>query len=400
MRPFESRWERVAPYALGALFGLCVALLAVSIVMFKKAEDRGASAGGARGAPSERVEGERGGAIIEATRRVSPAVVSVTALRTKVVPRDPFYRWFQQYYYGQVPDLSGERYSMLEYSVLGSGVIVDPDGYILTNEHVIRDAEKIYVTMGDGTQAEATVAGSTASYDLALLKIQAKNIPYAPLGDSDKLETGEWVIAIGNPFGYLLNDTQSTVTVGVVSALHRDVKPSSSTQPLFMNMIQTDAAINPGNSGGPLVSSAGEVIGINTFIFSTGEGGSLGMGFAIPINTTKQIIDEIRRYGRVREPWTGLSVGELTPEAARRQGLDVDRGLLIGGIYPGSPASEAGFRVGDVIVDINGIKIRNVDQAYRAFFGHRVGDVLSIVVHRDRKSVTVQLKLAEQPKRA
>jgi serine protease Do len=399
MIPFESRWERIAPYFLGVLFGLCVALLIVSIVLFKKVESRGALTAG-RGAPSLRIGEERDNAIIEATRRVSPAVVSVTALRTKVVPRDPFYRWFQQYYYGQLPDRGDDRYSMLEYSVLGSGVIVDPGGYILTNEHVIRDAEKIYVTMSDGTQAEATVAGSTFSYDLALLKIQARNLPYAPLGDSDGLETGEWVIAIGNPFGYLLNDTQSTVTVGVVSALHRDVKSSSTTQPLFMNMIQTDAAINPGNSGGPLVSSAGEVIGINTFIFSTGEGGSLGMGFAIPINTTKQIIDEIRRYGRVREPWTGLSVGELTPDAARRQGLDVDHGLLVGGIYPGSPAVDAGFKIGDVIVEINGIKIGNVDQAYRAFFGHRVGDVLNIVVRRGHRTMTIQLKLEEQPRRA
>jgi len=398
MRQFESRWERAAPYALGALFGLCVAMLAIAVILLQRAGERSASAG--TGGASQRIAEERGGAITEATRRVSPAVVSVTALRQKVVARDPFYRWFQQYYYGQLPDISGNRYQMLEYSVLGSGVIVDPDGYILTNEHVIRDAEKIYVTMSDGTQAEATVVGSSFTYDLALLKVQGKNLPTAPLGDSDKLETGEWVIAIGSPFGYLLNDTQLTVTVGVVSALHRDVKSSSSTQPLFLNMVQTDAAINPGNSGGPLISSDGEVIGINTFVFSTGEGGGLGMGFAIPINTTKMVIDEIRRYGRMREPWSGLSVGELTPEVAQRQGLDVEYGLYIGGVYPGSPAAEAGLKAGDVIVEIDAVKIRNIDQAYRAFFGHRVGDILTIVARRGKSDVTVQLKLVERPKSA
>ena len=395
MKPFESRWERIAPYGLGILFGLCVALLAVSIALFMRTSERGGRAPSG-GSPSQQITGGRENAIIEATRRLSPAVVSVTAIRQKVVPRDPLYQWFQQYYYGQLPP--GQRYSSLEYSVLGSGVVVDPEGYILTNEHVIRDAEKIYVTMSDGTQAQATVAGSTFSYDLALLKIQAKNLPYATLGDSDKLVPGEWVIAIGSPFGYLLNDTQPTVTVGVVSALHRDVKSSSENQPLFMNMIQTDAAVNPGNSGGPLASSDGEVVGINTFIFSTGQGSNVGMGFAMPVNTAKMIIDEIRRYGRVREPWTGLQIGELTSDMAQQKGIGVESGLLVTAVS--SPAAEAGIKAGDVILEINGVKIANVDQALRAFFGHRVGDVLNVTIFREGKRSTVQLKLTEQRSRA
>jgi serine protease Do len=395
MKPFESRWERIAPYGLGVLFGLCVALLAVSIALFMRTSERGGRAPSG-GSLSQQITGGRDNAIVEATRRLSPAVVSVTAIRRKVVPRDPFYQWFQQYYYGQLPP--GERYSNLEYSVLGSGVVVDPDGYILTNEHVIRDAEKIYVTMSDGTQAQATVAGSTFSYDLALLKIQAKNLQYATLGDSDKLVPGEWVIAIGSPFGYLLNDTQPTVTVGVVSALHRDVKSSSENQPLFMNMIQTDAAVNPGNSGGPLASSDGEVVGINTFIFSTGQGSNVGMGFAMPVNTAKMIIDEIRRYGRVREPWTGLQIGELTSDMAQQKGIGVESGLLVTAVS--SPAVEAGIKAGDVILEINGAKIANVDQALRAFFGHRVADVLNVTIFRDGKKSSVQLKLTEQRSRA
>jgi serine protease Do len=392
MKPFESKWERIAPYGLGILFGLCVALLAVSIVLLLRTSGRvGPSlAGGA----AQQIEATRESAITEATRRLSPTVVSVTAIRQSMVPRDPLYEWFQRWYYGQVP--RGERYSVLESSVLGSGVVVSADGEILTNEHVIRDAVKIYVTMSDGTQAEAKVAGSTYSYDLALLKIQAKNLTYAPLGDSDKLQIGEWVIAIGSPFGYLLNDTQPTVTVGVVSALHRDVKSSSQTQPLFINMIQTDAAINPGNSGGPLASSEGEVIGINTFIFSTGEGSNVGMGFAMPVNTAKMVIDEIRRYGRVREPWTGLQVAELTSETAKQQHIGIESGILVTNVFKDSPAVTAGIKAGDVIVDINGRKVASLNEAYVAFFGHRVGDVMNMTIYRDGKTSTVQLKLAEQ----
>ncbi len=392
MKPFESRWERVAPYGLGILFGLCVALLAVSIALFVRVSGRGASP--SVGGTSQLVSASRDNAIVEATRRLSPTVVSVTAIRQNLVQRNPLYQWLQQFYYGQLPP--GERYSLLESSALGSGVVVSADGSILTNEHVIRDAVKIYVTMSDGTQTEATVAGSTRSYDLALLKIQAKNLAYAPLGDSDKLVIGEWVIAIGSPVGYLLNDTQPTVTVGVVSALHRDIKSNyEEEQPLFLNMIQTDAAINPGNSGGPLASSDGSVVGINTFIFSTGQGSNVGMGFAMPINTAKTIIDEIRRYGRVREPWTGLQVGELTAEMAKRQGIGVQEGLLVTGVFPGSPAVAAGIKTGDVIIEINGQKVVNADQAYRAFFGHRVGDVMSIVIWRGGATSTVQLTLTE-----
>jgi len=275
------------------------------------------------------------------------------------------------------------------------------DGYILTNEHVVRDANEIYVTLNDGTKTKASVVGSSRDFDLALLRIDAENLPYAPLGDSDKLEIGEWVIAIGSPFGYLLNDYQPTVTVGVVSALNRDVKSDYERgDAVFKNMIQTDAAINPGNSGGPLVSSNGEVIGINTFIFTEGSGNNLGMGFAIPVNTTKMVIDEIMKYGRVRELWTGLEITVLTPAVARALNLAISKGLLVDRIIEESPAAEAQIQVGDVIIEVNGIKVQNLAQANRAIFGLLVGDVLNIALLRGDSYHTVKLKMAERPRRA
>jgi serine protease Do len=284
---------------------------------------------------------------------------------------------------------------VLQNTAFGSGIILSPDGHILTNEHVTRDAQRIIVTMNDGTKAEASVIGSDAIYDIALLKIEAKNLPYAPLGDSDRLAIGEWVIAIGSPFGYLLGDPQPTVTVGVVSALHRDVK-SSVDAPVFQNMIQTDAAISPGNSGGPLVSSAGEVIGINTFIMSTPEGSIPGMSFAIPINTAKSVVDEILQYGRVRFTWTGISVSTVTPEVARRFGSSVTGGLLVEKVDEDGPGEQAGIRRGDVILEVNGSKVSTPEQAAKAVFGLRVGDSVDIVIYRDGRTQTVKLRLVEQ----
>jgi S1-C subfamily serine protease len=398
MKPFDSKWDRFAPFVIGALFGLCAAMLAVSIVMFRRAEERGLSRsldGDRAGSPS--AGEERSQAIVEATRLASPAVVSVTAILTKDVTSNPYlyYQFLQQYYFN--PSFQArlrDGRPVIEYTSFGSGVVLAPQGYVLTNEHVIRDAERIYVTMNDGTQTEASLIGAAASYDLALLKIDGKNLPYARFGDSDRLSIGEWVIAIGNPFGYLLDDPQPSVTVGVVSALHRDVRAPST---VFNNMIQTDAAINPGNSGGPLVSGAGEVVGINTFIFSTQEGSIPGMSFAIPINTAKMVIDEITHYGRVRGTWTGISVIELTPEEARRRGLDVDHGLYVDRVDPGQPGERAGIRRGDVILRVNGMAVRTQQQSARAIFGLKVGDETEIIVRRGGRDETLRLRLGERP---
>jgi serine protease Do len=384
---------------LGVMFGLSISLLVISIVMFKRAGDRAPLGMEVTRSPVDaRIEEERSSAIVEATRRVSPAVVSINALRTELVRPNPllnYHRLFQQHFFNRrIPQVYQERFS-----IFGSGIIVDADGYILTNEHVIRDAEQIVVTLSSGVEVDAKIVGSSAIYDLALLKIETGVLPYAPLGSSGDLEIGEWVIAIGSPFGYLLNDTQPTVTVGVISAVNRDVKSSPNSDAIFRNMIQTDAAINPGNSGGPLVSSDGRVIGVNTFIFSTENGTTLGMGFAIPVDIAKMVMEEFKQYGKVRSIWTGLEVTELNPEIAQTIGLSVSSGLLIDRIVEGSPAALAEMQIGDIILEVNGTKIENIAEATRAIYGLHVGDVLEIIVRRGNDNKTIRLELDERPSR-
>ena len=316
------------------------------------------------------ISASRRTAIVSAAERASPAVVSVSVVATRVVRADPFQGLFHDDFF--------QRFAPpLEYLEripgLGSGVIVDAAGMVLTNEHVIRDANEIKVTLSDGRQLPAKVLGSSSLYDLAVLKVDAPRLPVAPLGDSDRLEVGEWAIAIGNPFGYLLNDTQPTVTAGVISATRRDIKRSGSDTGVYKNMIQTDAAINPGNSGGPLVNADGEVIGINTFIFTQG-GGSIGLGFAIPINLARRVLDEIRTYGHVRVAWPGMSVRPVTEYLAQRLGFRDLGGLLVTRVEPSGPAERAGVRPGDRIRTVNGQEIRSMEDAERGIYGARVGD--------------------------
>ncbi|MCX5753437.1 MAG: trypsin-like peptidase domain-containing protein, partial [Candidatus Krumholzibacteria bacterium] len=251
----------------------------------------------------------------------------------------------------------------------------------------------------DRREFTAKVIGSDKRTDIALIKIDAANLPALDINANPAIRKGEWVIAIGSPFGYLLGDPQPSVTVGVVSALHRDVK-SSTDAPVFQNMIQTDAAISPGNSGGPLVSSAGEVIGINTFIMSTAEGSIPGMSFAIPINTAKAVVDEILHYGRVRFTWTGISVSSVTPEVARRFGSGVTGGLLVEKVEADGPGARAGIERGDVILEVNGLKVSTPEQAAKAVFGLRVGDAVDLVVYRNGRTQSLKLRLVEQPKGA
>jgi serine protease Do len=254
------------------------------------------------------------------------------------------------------------------------------------------------VTLSDGRQIGAKVIGSTPIYDLAVLQVDAKGLPAAPLGDSDRIMVGEWAIAIGSPFGYLLNDTQPTVTAGVVSATHRDVKSDASTSSgVYKDMIQTDAAINPGNSGGPLVNADGEVIGINAFIF-TPSGGSIGLGFAIPINLAKRIMGEIRQYGRVRQAYPGMTVQEVTPGLARRLGFSDDGGLVVTRIDDAGPAGRAGVKVGDRIRKVDGHTVDTVDDAQKSIYGKTIGDRLKLTLDRGGKAVDITLTLVEAPR--
>ena len=348
---------------------------------------------GAGPAAAQDISSSRKSAIVTAAQRVSPAVVSVSVVTTHIVRTDPFG--------GMLRDEFWDRfYPPTEYREripgLGSGVIVESKGLILTNEHVVRNAEEIKVTLSDGRQLPARVLGGSATYDLAVLKVDAKNLPAAPLGDSDGLVVGEWAIAIGNPFGYLLNDTQPTVTAGVVSATRRDIKSEATDTGVYKNMIQTDAAINPGNSGGPLVNGDGEVIGINTFIFTKG-GGSLGIGFAIPINLARKLVDEIEKYGRVRSAWPGMQVQEVTPYLARRLGFDDVGGLVVSRVESGGPADRAGVRVGDRIREVNGLTVNSVDDAQRGIYGAQVGDRLKLGIERGSRKLDLSLTLVEAP---
>ena len=343
---------------------------------------------------AEKLSANRRTAIVTATERVSPAVVSVSVVTTRVVRTDPFGGMFHDEFFERF-------YPPTEYKEripgLGSGLIVDSNGLILTNQHVVRNAEQITVTLTDGRQLPATLLGASPTYDLAVLRVKGQRLPVAPLGDSQQLVVGEWAIAIGNPFGFLLNDTQPTVTAGVISATHRDLKAEATESGVYKDMIQTDAAINPGNSGGPLVNGDGEVIGINTFIFTQG-GGSLGIGFAIPINLARRILDEIQKYGRVRATWPGMQVQPITPYLARRLGYNDLSGLIVTRVEPGGPAAKAGVQPGDRIRKLNGRDINSLDDAQRGIYGAAVGDVIRLTVERGSNRLELSLTLVEAPR--
>ena len=247
---------------------------------------------------------------------IAYAVVSIGVVTTRIVRGfNPLYDDFFDSFFREF--LPPTRYYKYRESIpnIGSGVIVSRDGYVVTNQHVVREAEEITVVTPDGLKLTGTVAGVHEASDIAVIKVEADDLPYAPLGDSDNLMVGEWAIAIGNPFGNLIEDAHPSVTVGVISARKRSFKPSGAGQ-VYRERIQTDAAINPGNSGGPLVNADGEVIGINTFIF-TRSGGSLGVGFAIPINRVKRVLEEVRTHGKVRDVWLGFTVITVDNETAR-----------------------------------------------------------------------------------
>jgi len=352
-------------------------------------------AGGAAGQLVGSIDDSRRTAIVRAAELAGPGVVSISTVRTQIV-RSPMYapfhdQWFEPFF--------RELYPARRYDIpgLGSGFLVDPQGYVITNSHVIQDAESIKVTLPDGRQFEGTPVGADPNYDIAVIKIEGKNLLPVSLGDSDQLLVGEWAVAIGNPFGFLLNDTRPSVTAGVISATHRDVKSESRTgSGIYKDMIQTDAAINPGNSGGPLVNSNGEVIGINTVIFSS-SGGSLGMGFAIPINTAKRVVDEIIRYGEVRDIWIGISVQEISPFLAERLAIADRKGLVVSAIDRGSPAYRAGIRVGDVIRAVNGTPVTGTRDAQRIIFGTAVGDTIRLKVEREGQARDVVVRVEAAP---
>ena len=334
--------------------------------------------------------------ITTAAQRASPAVVTVWVEATRMVRVDPFAGLFRDPFFNQfVP--SPERAQRI--TGLGSGVIVDASGLVLTNEHVVREADSVKVTLPDGRQFSARVLGSSPAYDLAVLRVPGTRLPVATLGRSGDLVVGEWAIAIGNPFGNLLENPEPTVTAGVISATDRDIKGGATETGIYKHMIQTDAAINPGNSGGALVNADGEVIGINTFILS-GSGGSVGIGFAIPSDLARRILDEVVRFGRVRIAWPGMQVQVVDQRLAEQLGWAQDGGLVVTRVTPGGPAAQAGVRVRDRIWRVNRRSVNTVDDVQGSVYGLFVGDRLDLSLERDGRPLAAQIVLAEAPRGA
>ena len=331
--------------------------------------------------PAQSVASSRRTAITTAVERVAPAVVTVQTETVERVPID----FFESFMGGR----TGERRN----AGIGSGFIVRADGVIVTNAHVIGGATKVSVAMRDGTTYDAKVVGVDETNDLAVIKIAATKLPLAPLGSSSDLLVGEWTIAIGNPFGFVLGNSEPSVSVGVVSGVGRNLAGRGDGGGVYVDMIQTDAAINPGNSGGPLVNAMGEVIGVNSSIYSP-SGGSVGLGFAIPIDRTKRIIEDLLEHGAVRQPWVGLRLQTTQATSAREAAT---AGAIVGRVVPGSPAERGGIRAGDQIVRAGTRGVRNPFDWEARLLDVRVGETVSIVVRRAGKEVAVSVVVADAP---
>jgi S1-C subfamily serine protease len=310
-------------------------------------------------------------AVISAVAQVAPAVVTIQA---------------------DVGSALGEATGS------GSGFIFDANGFILTNKHVVEDATRLTVVLNDGREFEGTVYGIDTLTDLAIVKIDATDLPFAPIGSSAALEPGQLAIAIGNPLGAYEN----TVTTGVVSGIGREIRASNALQAssdVLRNLIQTDAAINPGNSGGPLVNSAGQVIGVNTAVSEEAQ----GLGFSIPIDVAKPIMDQAVAGEDLARPWIGIYYTSLTPELAEEAGVDVDTGALIAAtdgteaVFPGSPAEAAGLQSGDVIVALDGTPITADSDLSMLILPYGAGDTITLSVLRDGETIDIDVTLGELP---
>ncbi|MFN8572566.1 MAG: trypsin-like peptidase domain-containing protein [Gemmatimonadaceae bacterium] len=334
-----------------------------------------------REAVSQGLQSSRRTAITEAAAKVAAAVVTVQTETVERVPQDVF----EQFFGGR----SGQRVS----PGLGSGFITRTNGVILTNAHVVSGATKVSVMLRDGMTYPAKVLGVDEQNDLAVLKIDARNLPTAPLGNSDSLLIGEWALAIGNPYGFVLGNTEPSVTAGVISAIGRNLIGQVEGGGVYLDMIQTDASINPGNSGGPLVNALGEVIGVNSSIY-TPSGGSIGLGFAIPINRARRVADDLIDHGEIRRPWVGEKLRVSTSDNPRDV---VTAGVVVRSVVPGSPGDKAGLEPGDQIVKAGGRTLRNVFEWEAQRLNLRVGETVPLVVKRNGREVTLDVTVADLP---
>ena len=333
-----------------------------------------------RAAAQATVNVARRTALVSATERVSSAVVSISVRsRQDVRPQSPWDFFF-------VPEQS----RVLE--GYGTGFIIRPNGIIVTNQHVVANADRVVVTLPDGSDLTASVLGEDPITDIAVLRVRRDGLPTVKLGHSNDLMIGEWVVALGNPYAYLLGNAEPTVTVGVVSATSRNILPTGEQPGLYLDMIQTDAAINPGNSGGPLTNALGEVVGVNSSIFSN-SGGSVGLGFAIPIERALRVADEIVKNGSVRRAWVGLDV----EGAAAMRNWKSQGGVVVASVTPEGPAARAGLKQGDVLVEANGRQLRNYLDWEAVKLDLHVGDGVDLSVRSGGGTVRRRIVTGDLP---
>jgi len=322
--------------------------------------------------------------IADIAEKVGPAVVNIDTVRMVKTQfpsfEDPIFRRF----FGREFE---EFRRTIPQKGTGSGFIINQEGHVLTNEHVVRKADKIKVTLSDGREFAGEVIGSDVTSDMAIVKIQADHLPTVTIGNSDKLRVGEIVIAIGNPYGL-----QQTVTMGVVSAKGRSISTGTGGH-IYSNFIQTDTAINPGNSGGPLLNIKGEVVGINTAIIPYAQ----GIGFAIPINIAKRNIDDLINLGKVRRSWLGVYIQEVTPEIAEQFDLTEAKGVLVGDVIKDSPAEEAGIKRGDIITKVNDEEVNSPEELQDKIRDIDIDKKANIEVVRDGKTINFIVKIGEMP---
>ncbi len=338
-------------------------------------------------------------AFVKVAEEVGPAVVSIQSERTETLlgsrayspfgGNDLFNHFFKDFF-GEIP--KREYRSM----GLGSGIIVDTKGYILTNQHVIDSADNITVTLSDGREFDAKLVGQDYRSDLAVLKIEAKGLISAKLADRDRARIGQWAIAIGNPFGFAVDSPEPTVTVGVVSALHRHLPATEYRDRIYSDLIQTDAAINPGNSGGPLLNLKGEVIGINVAIYTT-TGGYQGVGFAIPAEQARYVLDKLIRGEEVEYGWLGVQIQDLDQELADYLGLEDKKGALIAKVMESSPAYNGGLKEGDVVKELDSEVVESKNDLLNRIVHKEVGSKIELKIIRDKKPIIFNIELDKRP---
>ena len=343
---------------------------------------------------SDQLETKRETALTSTISIASPAITGIHVTRIKQYSNNPFFSdpFFSRFFPNNI-------YKKRVQS-LGSGVLISPDGYIVTNAHVVGEDEvEVYATLMGGARYPAEVIGKDALTDIALLKIDAQDLPYVHLGDSDEIIIGEWVIALGNPFGLFNVSNKPIVTAGIISSTHMDFGETE-TGHVYQDMIQTDASINSGNSGGALINMNGELIGINTFIFNGNNSGtgSIGIGFAIPINRVKQIIDDLKIHGEIARNWDFGIVGQpLTQSIIEYYKLETDHGIIITGIQEGKAGARAGLQVGDIILSINDQTIMNNQDVVNIINNSylKIGDTINALINRDGSEFSVEIELIQ-----